>query len=503
MGTRLQDLPIELLTQCSSHLETPDVQNIRLVSKRCYEASSSLLIQFIRVYISSQSLAQLEEVCRHSIYSKSVNCVEFNVSFYDTALAHDKVLFAKCCAGDLYRVAEINERVQFFRMNRGGAYQDEDGTARIWEIQKHWQGVRGESSAENNPDQALLRELHRTYSRLCDDQEFVKQDGAHMGRIGEALSKLPRLREIVVRDRDCRSNWSFETIWRSISGDLEPVSLPVFHSNRNQRERPSKEKNWFPDAGIANSCLRALPWKGNFVYADVHAAVGRPPAELLFGLLETLDSHRIIPAAVDLDITPPYDLSALASTQEARLQVSNVLQQASSLSITVSTWARADSLALDNSRPYGEINHLGLLTTAFFNVECLQSLTLSFDNYPVFYETPQISICDLLPARKWPSLQTLSLHHIPLHQSELAELVDRQHDTITDLAMYGLFLLSGTWADSVELLRGFEKLTKISFKYPVGGAFQNRRGSNAEYPKEAVETYILHGGPQNPMRGRG
>ena len=79
----------------------------------------------------------------------------------------------------MYRTVEVYERFGNANADDGG------GFAKISRLHEAWQDVRDEDSSGNTADQTLLRDLHEAYRQLYDDQEAIKQDGAHMGRIGE------------------------------------------------------------------------------------------------------------------------------------------------------------------------------------------------------------------------------------------------------------------------------------------------------------------------------
>lgn len=160
---------------------------------------------------------------------------------------------------------------------------------------------------------------------------------------------------------------------------------------------------------------------------------------------------------------------------------------------TVDSWERQSSLAVDNSRPLDEIQHLGNLTRAFFDVPDLQSLTLRFVDYPVFYKIPQISSSQILPQRTWSRLHTFVLSFIPFHQREAIDLIERHRQVIKKLTMEGSYLLIGTWMDIIESMRQLEKLDTVSCKWLKGAGF----GRNSTFPEQAVADYILHKRKEN------
>src|SRR5215471_11694994 len=103
----LQDLPTEILTECFKYftctytrkLTNEELKALRLTSKRLEAISAPLLAKVVFVYISSDSLARLEDISRHPVFSKSIRTVQISLSFYDATLANDFTLFAVHCKG--------------------------------------------------------------------------------------------------------------------------------------------------------------------------------------------------------------------------------------------------------------------------------------------------------------------------------------------------------------------------------------------------------------------
>ena len=476
----LEDLPIEILTRCFAYLATSagqpyeiaparHIQALRLTSKRCNEASSIFLVDFVRVYIRDNSLTRLEEIATHVALSKSVRQVELNLCYYSASYAKDFNFFAKCRSADLYSFAECTER----------SGRDFEIAERAFQRSTAWQEIGDHSYEEyvKGPKKDLLLEkAHHEYRRRFEDQEKVKTDGTHLRRLRKSLTSFARLRHITVSDHEHRQD------------QITPSRMP------NDQDEGNMSAD---DDGLMCICLGALSWKGSFFHIDTSP----PPVEVLADFFDTLLEAQLFPIECQICISAPCDLAVLSLSDEKLAHVSTVLHRAKRLSFNVRGWARHDSLVVDNSRPYSEIIHLGRLTSAFFKTESLESMSLSFDTYPVLDEVPQITLSEIISiSRPWPSLQEVRFRYLPLTQHDLTKLVDLQREIMVRLDMEGMYLLDGFWATSLEICCNFEKLEHFLCQHPRSrshGSGLPRR----DYPEHLVSRYVLsRGSGVNPLQ---
>lgn len=138
----LEALPNELLSRCFSYLcHRSDIQNLRLTSRKCHANSSSFLILSSTIYMASASLAHMEELCSHPIFSKSIKQVEINCSYYDKCLAESIGVYGDHCGYKLYQNLEMSQR--------GGCYPA-DGDA-LFLMSDECRAFRKEGFFESNP----------------------------------------------------------------------------------------------------------------------------------------------------------------------------------------------------------------------------------------------------------------------------------------------------------------------------------------------------------------
>lgn len=460
---KLEDLPDELLGSCFQYLKDSrkQIQNLRLVSRRFNAVSSEFLIESYPVHIESESLYRFERLSQHPVFCKSIKNIKIIVSYYDASLAVDRGLFGMHCGSNLYQHVEIYER--FIDSGEEGL-----DYSRLWLIPDEWEAVGNENFVEESSTerQRFLLAAHSEYHRRFIDQEQLKQDGAHIRRICAGLMRLCNLQYIAIDD---------DPHTRSYEGERKP----------------------FSDEELMESCLIQSTWKGSYITSSLTS----PPVEFIPELFQALSvSSTIRPSKFTIRITPPNDLRCLQLTEIQRQAVRTVLGRSQHLTCKVSSWARKDSLAEDNTRPREEMLALGSLTSAFFDVANLTTLELSFDEYPVFYERPTVGLADLLPlTRPWPHLRNLSLRYTPCHLEELQILVDSLRNILTRFETYCLYLLSGSWLEALDVLRGFESLQYISFEFPKGANFGDGRRIHPTIPEERMARYVLKLSDRNPL----
>ena len=409
-----------------------------------------------------ESLSQLDEVSKHPVFCKSVAKVEVNVSFYDKCLAEDKLAYKTSRRMDLYQRVQFYNRPRFRRIG----HEEKRDCQRAMCLLDEWETF-GNDDYENSKSLGnvdLLAKAYEEYRRRYQAQEDAKVGGRHLQTMAKALSRMINLKSIILCDRD----------W-----ERSPPGSP------------------FSDEALTRICLQRMPWK-----RALGAPPGAPPVDILPGLFKTLSGIGTCLHTFKVAVSPPNDLAVLQMSEDSQQHIRSVLKQSQELSMVISSWNRQDSLIVDNSRPKREMLQLASVTTAVFDAPDIQRLELSLGDYPVFYQVPQISFSEMVPTKVWPHLYTVSLHHVPFHEKELAAFVDRQQTTIRSLTMNEAYLLSGTWADSIDILRRFEKLNHVSFTWPKGGEFGKAPQHHGTYPTGAVETYILRGG-QNPLRSLG
>jgi hypothetical protein len=224
----LEGLPAEVICQSFSYLiahlpprgsdflgPSQDVKNLRLVSKRCNELVSPFLINYIRVFFTSESLLRLETFAKNPAISRGVKIVEINVSYYDKFLATDRVLYAKHCAS----CWSLNLAKAEHYGGLGINYASDDYTVR------QWYKVAEDDFVEDgcNERQDFLLKAFGEYCRRWEEQENLKADGKHIVRVAEALSRFSNLQLIDINDSAWNSNSGHTSfIYKRSKSEFDP-----------------------------------------------------------------------------------------------------------------------------------------------------------------------------------------------------------------------------------------------------------------------------------------
>lgn len=458
MTLGLENVPDEILVACFQHLKNSnkkdDIKSLRLTSKRCNQVSSGLLLDFVRVHLMPESLSRFENISKHPVFRKCIRQVEVDVSFYDFVLAEDRLAYGHYCRNRLM--------AEFWAFREEGKFKAPGcNISTAFRMNKEWRhfGDEMKETRETLPSLTLLENLYQEYCRRYAAQQLAKVDGQYLRMIVEGLLRMPMARFI----------------------------------NLNDQEQSSEEwETCFFDEAITHWCLRRMSWND---------AVGVPPIEILSELFTAFSTTGTYPTSFKLDLTIPRDLSTLQLSVDIQDHIRRALSQSQHLSCDFRGWPLQDWYGICNPRLGYPMAQLGSLTKAYFSATNLQSLDLSFNHKPDLFEDPTFSFSDVLPAKAWPNLRTVSLRHVPCHERDLEAFVDRQQASVRHLTMVGIHLLTGTWHNCLDKLRRFLKLEHVELSWPTGGEFGNDRWQLKSCPsEETLVSYILDGG-RNPLEG--
>jgi hypothetical protein len=475
----LLDLPNELLSQCFRHLKhdgdfsgwiSPesklDIQNVRLVSRRCNAVSAPLLISSTQVNISSASLSHFEELSRHHIFSKSIKQVEINVSYYDACLAKDPHLFAKHSSNELLRTLSSIESESLYTDEEVG-FRDAYQALEEWEAIE--EGLPGSEVEDLTPYQLLLIKAHTNYCGLFHDQKAAKNKGAHIKRTCAAFEKLLALDSIILNDN---------------------------HHLRQQRGQSRYHfEQGFSDEQLSEQCVRPSTWKGSLMTSFVTT----PPVEIIPELFTAMARTTTRPLHFSIHMHPPTDLRCMALNSKEQQDIKTVLQQSRHVSIDFESWSRGRS---SNNRLRDEMLALCSLTKPLFDGPKLETLAASLGEYSVHYILPAISLAGIIPLTNehhWHNLTTLKLRCIPLHLCSLQSLVTMLRERLKVFDIYCVHLLDGSWATALDIMRDFANLSSFSIHYMTGAEFGEPIDDYPDVPYSEIIEYVMRLKEMNPL----
>jgi hypothetical protein len=474
----LQQLPDELLGLCFSLLHQStlhprrgsdgiqDIQNLRLVSKRCNDISSSFFLYSIQVYVTSASISHMEELCEHPIVSKSIKEVEISCSYYNSLLAGRPGLFAASRAGELYTKLATHFQL-VWRIEDDASEQEESlEEAALTQASVEWRALNKhgflESGCELTPKQKWILRVHDQYRELYDDQEQVKNGHAHIRRICAALTKLPRLQSIVLSDA--------------------PRSYKTSHPK-------------FSEPDLLRACLSASNWKKpyNTTFPT------RPPVEMIRELFTALAETNIRPLKFALDFNPPGDLHSLLLNDAEKKAIKTVLSNSQTLTFITKHWERTGHIVENNNRSRAEMLVPCALTSTYFDSTTVRKLVVAFDDFPAPSTFPNVTIADILPLsdQSWPRLQFLSMRCIPFSLTEAQKLVEILKGRLEVLECHRSYLTHGSWVAVVDAFKRFEKLKTVTITQPRGAEFG--KFGRCFFPTKEIGKYIINSTSTNPL----
>ncbi|KAH7183539.1 uncharacterized protein B0J16DRAFT_345930 [Fusarium flagelliforme] len=494
--TSINTLPIELLSAIFTHVrDSKDGQEsigqCRLVSRRFREHVSVFLINEITVRLSSESFTDLETIASHPVFSKGVKKVNIMVSYYEAELAQNKQMYMAEAESRLLRHWETMERMRQYRKRYG--VSDE---LFKWLGEIAWGGssdlqqlIRGDAlETTPTPIQKLFLRTYDIYVARFDDQETLRKDNAHIGRLVNALSSLPAL--VSLNLDDMHGQRILSQTAQLGNGNLDPQDFEDTGFNRDVLQHF--------DNGIRQSS-----WSGSFHTngnrrhnGEVEAST-TPPVEMLGEFCSQLAEKGIRPKEFKISLKPPPDMLVLTMTSVQQEKMKQLVSHASSLTFHFDFFARPYSL---QENPKHEMLALGSITTPFFSAPHLQTLDIYFKEYPRHESEPTVSLSEMLPLDiTWPQLKTLRLKYQPMTIDELRGLVNRQRETVRHLDLTCLWLLKGSIYDVLETVRGFSKLEKVIIPFPKGSGFEGTGGIDFEWPVEEISRYLLRDTDVHPL----
>ncbi|KAK2801490.1 hypothetical protein FQN50_007706 [Emmonsiellopsis sp. PD_5] len=481
----IQHLPSELLIHCCSYLNssTRDIQNLRLTSKALNHASSPFLLDNLTVKINPESISVLEAVSTHPIFSKSIEKIRLCLCFYnnvpDQQIRADLVAECNRCVfshfNAITRIFNSVERSaddeQQFEMIK------ERGHSMLQALSYAEMGINLDSAPQTIQ---IITNALDVYQRRYDDQQRVLKDGTHLLRIGQALSKL------------CRP-LTFELYGYDITSKNE--FFPQNSSLALIKER------FTSDQVFLEVMLHSMTTRGQNLTVEVETNF----FDTFKGIFNQLSKYQIFPARFNVDFNVPKHIELFRPTEFERNTIRSILQKTDHLSFSLYWWSKPEPNfdAYISTERFTEMEHLASFTRTFFDTENLQSFALNLHDYSPHIDPPYISLYDLLPDCRWPRLQFLTLCAVPFHQREIRRLVALHKNSLKVLEMHSLSLLSGSWKNSFEALRGLGKLEAVSCVWPMGGEFGN--GDNEDdlvhtFDEKSTCEYILGvKGAENPL----
>lgn len=464
-----------------------DIANVRLVCRRFAACSSDLLVHYVRLNgINSESLEKLEAISKHPIIRNGVHIVRLVTQFYTSAYANDVRRFAWYAVNRVF-----GQALQFKEDLKEAEDGDTEGIgtrreqaavvlAKVKAILKTWGRVsldgmqdaigswsidfdksnqdcmalrrRNSGDPEKSEEERhlqLLHIAHQLYRLRYQDQERLRQNDAFIDRFAAAMARMPKAKGIEFHDFQLPKYESLQQLGDAGQGDSFLPGIDEY-------------------AGLVDidSLVQPASWE-----EATDRQIGEPPVELLLRL--PIAIHQ---AGARLDRISMQTNTCAEHYYPLFEKVG--MNDFISLGTAINRMNLKSFIFLhqEEMRPRvrqtpspEEIDAFDSFISAMTNSGGLERFWLRLDRgWPDGgldadrqsglgpFLLPDDDSLDRWGQPDWRSLRDIHLSDFSLHLSDLERLAAQLKESGTRLEFLTLQrtrLLSGTWAQALEILR--------------------------------------------------
>lgn len=437
-------------------LPSPDVESIKRIRLTCRafcEVASELLLPIFDVSFTQFSLQRLKEISSHPSISKSVRVLRIHANPYNPLLGTDRYSFAEETHSELCRLRDdfgneastiqqeraeiLDEMTPETRILDFIEFELEDINVALTEADRVIKTLRKvafnpslEITLNPYEDQIskAVDEAREEYGRRCREQQGLMYNPRVLENIINAVTQMPNVRKLCLRDEGSH-HWD--------------------NMFRSGRERYDNVEEYAAAMAAINPFWDLMVHGGHRDGSSF-----RPDEEPLLPLLHKLPLVLQVPNEnlTHLDIILPplgdHDTDILA---EHLLNFRHSFQSLKSVQVTVlDTEYRLDDRDCDTS-----------LATAYPLIETMLASPrlelLRLDYRMRGKKSTSLvrdhSIGSLLANLPWNRIRSLCLHQFPVKVEELQQVMQNVPGRI-HIKFSRIFLLEGTWAEALEILRG-------------------------------------------------
>lgn len=448
--SNFQDIPAEKVLPktfpSDEQVPNPDVENIKNIRLTCRafcDVGSWFLIPLVDIFFTRPSLKYLEQVSKHPTISKGVRMIRVHTHTYNPLLANDRSRFAKATARKLRSFGrkfddeatkvekEITEDFSVLGLFPGPNHFKIDGfdiareeARNVITTLKRLRQQDPETVTSLDPFETkiskAITEAHDEYRRRYQEQKSLIQDGHLHAAISAAIRQMPSVRRLDMSDEwryqlhdVFTSGWDNRLDARKYKAILQGQN-PFWKLMVHASEWGDKSLEW---AVSPQSCL------GHMLPSIVHAGSGS---------LTHLEIDITSTSKAPLEIAAEELQNLRYACQQLKLVQVHVDLRFYPVS-TAPTCALLDAMLIS---PGLEVVKLSLLPGPEFQV---------LDSAVRFG-----TILANLPRLK---LRSIFLTNFPVKSAGLRNLLDKVSRKI-HLDLSGIYLVEGTWAEALELMRG-------------------------------------------------
>ena len=484
------DMPDEILVQVSEYVKgwTPDprygtfmysqgvseIKNLRLTCWRFCNVSSHLLLPLVRVELNSASVARLDTISKHPTISKSVRAVRVVVDYYDYELAKDIALFAEFSAYNLRERTDLTEAMA----KDDSVESNLELIRKSRELENSWTSFAADTVGDaaltaNLRGIDLLRRAHDEYRSRTADQTQVYKNGAFVRSVATAIGQMPLATRLEFREFEFGAGrWKLTGSFREGDDDyyLWQMLLPMrWHVGRQ--------------------------W-----------ALGTPHADVLVDLPIAVHETGTMLKGLDLEISSLPDPHESFSPADMR-KVSMAVQQVKDMNVHMGCSYLADSESANNPA-YLEYCHQYI--GALFNTDSTEDISLDLQCFASEVMPPVTDLGSLMTFRLWENLVAVTWQSVALYQADFKRFFQLLQQPLQYLQLTSVHLLSGSWAETLEILRAGPTGGYVTLSSPRGAECEDlgdeekarifKRADYEHWTKSLAEKYIIGYSEHNPLK---
>lgn len=420
----ITDLPDELLLNIFENATySADIRNILLTCRRFCSTSSHLLLDCLDVCLTEASLARAREISCHPTIFRGIRIV--HISLQSHPFVQDDLYFLGVGIFDL--------RISIDRVTRNQQEALESGNfsspAEFQSILSERKRLLGSlvqmqrtkrtsySAHQHSLDRDVLRPAYEKYRKTREWQQRTIADGTFAQELAAAVRRMPKPVKLLFTDRYRHWERSFKS--RMMHWMDRTSLVDILNESVSLR-------------------LRQRPWLG--------------------GGCDSTPLAVQVPLAIHAAGSSTVDLAVQFFCSPMSPMVIDVHDQ---------NQASCLKVAAENLKVFTFEDHTDYLSTArtfcafstYFGIVSgagkLAALTVSLKPMPKRRYTSQPEcryIGSLLASFRWPHLREINLTGVPFHLTDLKSFIEKLRPEAC-VALNYTYLLSGTWAEGLDLLR--------------------------------------------------
>ncbi|CAJ2513894.1 Uu.00g020130.m01.CDS01 [Anthostomella pinea] len=469
------DLPDELLMDIFDYVKGRDdhelylfnwksnvdqIKSLRLACRRFRATSSHLLLRWLHVSMTRDSIAHLNEVASHPTISKGIRAIQVSLQFYDSVLACDTNAFAA------YQASRLRNSIRSWESMIGFSYSGVDDAMNVAAIAKalsiaaSWEDAAINGICADCADHVLLRRAQARYKQCYEDQKHLRRTFTRS--IASAMARMPT------------ATW-----------------LDIHDQNPHQTTAQTREASILAqDMDQPSSLLGKLLAPIRYWEEAREHGLGEPPAEVIPNLLVAIHDERVRLTGLKLWAPPSEDPSLLLPSDDEFPKLKGAVKYLKVLDFHPRRVVTDDGFW--GSRYPDEVKPLSSFLSTLLDSKAIQRISLDFGFLCEQQQVPSVSMGHVVLSHVWSKLEDLEFTG-PFHFKELQNVVNRAEKKLS--LRWSGYLVSGSWAEVLDFLKG-----RVSFHSSIGTVNSNPSGAEYEEMEEKERKFIFHERYRPPYR---